>query len=360
MTTPTNGNGEDLLQQALSLWTPRLLLGGVDYADYQRAAAATEHWADWIDVWSELAAEHRATAEGFESEGAMISAAEVYRLAGACYHFAKFVWVDDETKNGIATKRAVDAIHQFLRLRDPDHRVLTAERDGVRIAANVRVPKSGKAPYPVVILVPGLDSTKEEFSTWEETFLARGLATVAVDGPGQGEVFHAGTRISARYEDVVSLVLDTLADDPRLDLERVGLAGTSLGGWYVVRAAAFEPRVRAVVSISGPSRIAFDASLSHSRASLRFYSRCTSDEEARAYFLGFDAGQFIERVTQPTLFTSGDKDRIVPVAQTISLAERAPGGHYVGYENGNHGLTNVAYEVRPRTADWLKRRLAAD
>ncbi|MFE7030778.1 alpha/beta hydrolase family protein [Streptomyces sp. NPDC057621] len=359
MTTHTSPENETLLQQAFSLWTPRLLLGGVAYADFQRAATLTESWADWIHVWSELGAEHRTTAERFEAEGATVSAGESYRLAGACYHFAKFVWVDDEAKNGVATAHAVEAIRHSLRLLDPGHRIVSAERDGVRIAANVRVPKGVDGPCPVVVLVPGLDSTKEEFTTWEETFLARGLATMSVDGPGQGEVFHAGTRLGPRYEEAVSLALDTIADDPRLDLERVGLAGTSLGGWYVARAAAFESRVRALVSISGPSRIDYDASPSHSRASLRFYSRAGSDEDTRRHLLGFDCAEFIGRVAQPALFTTGRKDRIVPWDQTVALAQGAPHGEFFGYESGNHGLTNVAYESRPRTADWLKHRLTA-
>ena len=37
-----------------------------------------------------------------------------------------------------------------------------------------------------------------------------------------------------------------------LDLGRVAAVGVSLGGYYVARSAAFEPRLRAVAGISGP------------------------------------------------------------------------------------------------------------
>ena len=50
----------------------------------------------------------------------------------------------------------------------------------------LRAPRSA-GPHPVVILVPGLDSAKEELRPTEQMFLDRGLATFAVDGPGQGE-----------------------------------------------------------------------------------------------------------------------------------------------------------------------------
>ena len=50
----------------------------------------------------------------------------------------------------------------------------------------LRLP-AGTGPHPAVLLIPGLDSTKEEFRSTEKTFLDRGLATFSVDGPGQGE-----------------------------------------------------------------------------------------------------------------------------------------------------------------------------
>ena len=55
---------------------------------------------------------------------------------------------------------------------------------GTGLPAYLRVP-AGTAPRPpVVIMVPGLDSTKEELQATAEYYLARGLATLAIDGPG--------------------------------------------------------------------------------------------------------------------------------------------------------------------------------
>ena len=47
-------------------------------------------------------------------------------------------------------------------------------------------------------------------------------------------------------------LLDALADRDDLDLDRIGALGVSLGGYYAPRAAAFEPRLKAVAGISGP------------------------------------------------------------------------------------------------------------
>ena len=54
------------------------------------------------------------------------------------------------------------------------------------MVGNLRRPPGLDRP-PLVLLIAGLDSTKEEFFAVENIFLARGLATFSLDGPGQGE-----------------------------------------------------------------------------------------------------------------------------------------------------------------------------
>ena len=80
------------------------------------------------------------------------------------------------------------------------------------LAAYLRVPPRpapGQAKAPAVIMVPGLDSTKEELQATAEFFLARGLATLAIDGPGQGEAEYE-LPIEPRYEKVATAAVDYL------------------------------------------------------------------------------------------------------------------------------------------------------
>src|SRR5690606_24627278 len=135
---------------------------------------------------------------------------------------------------------------------------------------------------PLVILIPGLDSTKEEFFNFERVFLDRGLATLSLDGPGQGEGgFEAPIRHD--YEVAVSAILDALDDRNDLDLSRVGAAGVSLGGYYAPRAAAFEPRLKAVAGVSGPRSFGqlWEALPPLTRESFTYYSESPTVEDAR-------------------------------------------------------------------------------
>src|SRR5207247_673038 len=76
------------------------------------------------------------------------------------------------------------------------------------MVGNLRRP-SPAGRYPLVLLLPGLDSTKEEFFHWENVFLTRGLATLSLDGPGQGET---GEKMPIRpdYEAAVTVALDAV------------------------------------------------------------------------------------------------------------------------------------------------------
>src|SRR5581483_2633943 len=170
---------------------------------------------------------HAAFAREAEAAGRTLTAGEAWVRAALSYHFAKFVWLVDLAARNEAEDRAIAALRKAHRLLDPSaERVRVPFEDGP-LVGNLRRPGAGRAP--LVLLLPGLDSTKEEFFRWEEVFLRRRLATFSLDGPGQGESGRA-TRIRPDYEAAVSAALDTLAwDGP------VGVAGVSLGGYYAPR-----------------------------------------------------------------------------------------------------------------------------
>ena len=85
-----------------------------------------------------------------------------------------------------AGRRSVEEMRAAHLRLDPTAERLEVPVDGGTAYANLRRPR-GAERSPYVVLVPGLDSTKEEFFYFEQGFLDRGIATVSLDGPGQGE-----------------------------------------------------------------------------------------------------------------------------------------------------------------------------
>jgi pimeloyl-ACP methyl ester carboxylesterase len=350
------------VQAAIDHWAPRIINAGVDYNDFVRTTGRIERWEDWLGVWTALAEEHLELAADAEAAGRERSAGEAYLHAAVCQHFGKFVWMLDADAHRAATERAIAAMakaHSFL---DPTAERIEAPLGGGVVAGNLRRPGSGRdgEPPPLVVLIPGLDSTKEEFFHWEAAFLVRGMATLSMDGPGQGE---AGLRLPIRhdYEVAVAAMLDALGGRDDIDLGRVGAAGVSLGGYYAPRAAAFEPRIRAVAGISGPYNFGevWDDLPPLTREAFTVKSGARDQREARANADALDLAGVLGGLEQPALFVTGGLDRIIPWRQTERAAREAPDGIFVLYEQGTHVCSNVPYRYRPLVADWMWDQLAS-
>jgi pimeloyl-ACP methyl ester carboxylesterase len=345
------------VQAAIDNWAPRMLSQGIDYNDFVRTNAKIERWEEWLGAWSENAELHLRLAKEAEEEGRLLTAGEAYVRAALSFHFAKYVWVLDGERNREATERAREAIYNAHRLLDPGAERIEAPLDGAKVIANLRRPPGAERP-PVVIMIPGLDSTKEEFFNFEDVFIRRGLATLSLDGPGQGEGgFDAPIRHD--YEAAVAAILDAIADRDDVDADRVGAAGVSLGGYYAPRAAAFEPRLRAVTGVAGPYNFGelWDDLPMLTREAFVYYSRSADEEQGRERALKLDLAGVAEKIEQPQLVITGKLDRLIPWESTKRIADESPNAELVVYEEGNHVCNNVAYRYRPLLADWLREKL---
>jgi 2,6-dihydroxypseudooxynicotine hydrolase len=345
------------VQAAVDHWAPRFVQAGVDYNDFVATTDGVEDWIDWLDAWVANGDMHAAMAEEAALLGRRLTAGEGWARATVAYHFAKFVWVVDPDRSREAADMAVAAMartHEFL---DPTAERLEVPLDGGRVVGNLRRPEGEERP-PLVLLVPGLDSTKEEFLKLEDVFLDRGMATLSMDGPGQGESGY-DLPIRADYDVAVTAVLDAISGRTDVDLDRVGLFGVSMGGYYAPRVLAFEPRVKAGVGLSGPYKFSdiWDDVPPQTRETFVAKSFSKDDDEGRAKASELDLAGVAERIEQPYLAITGRLDRLIPWEHTERGAREAPGGIFVLHDDGNHGCANVPYKTRPLAADWLREQL---
>ncbi|HET7637423.1 MAG TPA: alpha/beta hydrolase, partial [Ktedonobacteraceae bacterium] len=241
---------DESVQSAIDNWAPRFVANGVDINDFQRVTNSIERWDDWCQKWSECGAMHEQMGEQAEAQSHYISAAHHYLHAAISYHFGKYLFVHKPLELRAAHEHVVRDYARALPFFDfPGERVAIPYEGGATMYGILRKPwHTPKAP--VVILVPGLDSVKEELHTYGDDFLKRGLAVLAIDGPGQGEMeFEYPLRHD--YEVPVRYAIDYLESRSDVDAHRVGLMGVSFGGQFAVRAAAFEDRIKAAIENCG-------------------------------------------------------------------------------------------------------------
>ena len=345
---------------ALSHWAGRMVANGMPFSDLEAIRGSVTQWADWCEALSARARVHEELGDAAHAEGNVRSAGEHWTRAAACYHFAKFLFFDDPDAACTAARRAVECRTQALRYLDPPGERIGVPFLGTVLPGNLRVPR-GDGPWPLVVMIMGLDSAKEEMHFHEQDFLARGMATFAFDGPGQGEV-EQRLPIRPDYEVPVATVLDALARDSRIDSERMALWGVSLGGYYAPRAAAHEPRVRACVSLSGPFDLgeAWAELPDLTREAFRIRSHSADADEAQTRAAALTLADVAPDITCPLLVISGGRDRLFGIDHAQRLVTETSGPvEHLHVEAGSHVVNNLPHRYRPQTADWLARQLQA-
>ncbi|MFQ5611086.1 MAG: alpha/beta hydrolase family protein [Anaerolineae bacterium] len=345
------------VQAAIDNWAPRFTSQGVDYNDFTRTTRAIERWEEWLDAWCATGDVHADLARQAEANGRALSAGQAWVRAALCYHFAKFVWRVDPAKYRAAANKAVRSLYAAHRHLDPTAERLEIPFEGATMVANLRRPAGHDRP-PLAVLLPGLDSTKEEFFNWENVYLERGLATLSLEGPGQGETGYQ-THIRPDYEAAVSTALDALEGRADLDLARIGVVGVSMGGYYAPRAAAFEPRLKAAVAIGGPYNFGecWDRLPPITRETFVHHAGAADEGQARQRALRLSLEGVADRIAPPLLVVFGKLDRLIPWEQAERLAAEAPKAELVMYPDGNHVCNNIPYKYRPLVADWLREKL---
>jgi dipeptidyl aminopeptidase/acylaminoacyl peptidase len=345
------------VQLAVSHWKPRFVANGIDVNDFERVQAATLEWADWAPNWKAVGDTHRALAEDAAADGHVVSATEAFQRAAWCYHLGKFLWFEDVALHLEMSALVRATYARALPHLDPPGERLEIPFEGTTLPGNLRRPRDVVRP-PVVLLVPGLDSVKEELFAMEQDFLRRGMATFTIDGPGQGE---SAPRFAIRadWSSVVRPVIDALEARPDVDAGRVGLMGISMGGIYGPLAAAGEKRIRALVALAGPYDLSecWPALNELTRAGYVFYTKSRDEAEAFERSKTLALHGVLEHVGQPMLVIHGARDRLFPPAQAERIVREAPDATLLMFPDGNHVCNNITYKYRPAMADWMSERL---
>lgn len=350
---------DELVQSAIDNWAPRFISNGVDANDFQRVTNSIEHWDDWCQKWSECGAMHQQMAQKAEVEEHYVSAAYHYFHAAISYHFGKYLFVRKPHELRVAHDHVVRAYQRGLPYFDfPGEHVAIAYEGGATMHGILRKPWHTPKP-PVVILVPGLDSVKEELHLYGDDFLRRGMAVLAIDGPGQGEMeFDHAMRFD--YEVPIKYVIDYLESRPDVDASRTGLMGVSLGGYYVVRATALDQRVKATIENCGPYNPFenFEERPLISRETYIHRLKTPTVEDAMNKLKLFNLQGVAEKIDRPLLVIQGRHDRLVPAEQGERIAaESGSKAELWMFEDGNHVCNNIPYKHRPQQADWMRHHL---
>jgi uncharacterized protein len=164
---------------------------------------------------------------------------------------------------------------------------VTIDSDGLTLAGDLRLP-DGEGPHPGLVFTGPLSGVKEQVvGRYATELAARGFATLAFDHRTFGR--SAGTprqdeSVGGKLTDLRDAV-SFLATHPDVDAGRIGAVGVCLGGGYALRAAAGDPRIRAVATVAGcfnePAAFRDGMGVDGYRATLRRFAEQLTEDARR-------------------------------------------------------------------------------
>ena len=242
--------------------------GGADVAEVLEAAGEIKNGdpVRWQTAWATQARRAESLAEEASRSGDIRSARQAYLRASNYTRASGYMLVGDgPDRPDPALLHVVEKVSKLFRkavaLFDyPVHFLDIPYGDGPPLPATLYLPPPPRrlpGKIPILINNGGADALQEELYYLHPSLGPDlGYAVLTFEGPGQGVILRKHNRkMRPDWEFVIKHVIDGLdsyaASHPELelDLERVAIAGASLGGYFALRAATGEPRLKACVAL---------------------------------------------------------------------------------------------------------------
>ena len=196
------------------------------------------------------------------------------------------------------------------------------------LPATIWYPAQFDGPYPLIVYSHGFGSSRGETEYLLRQLASYGYVVVAADfpltsgsapgGPNINDVSQQPADVSFLIDTVLALAGNEKPYSGEIDADRIGIMGLSLGGFSTSLTAYHprlrEPRVKAAISIAGPS-----ANLTE-----KFYTQ--------------------NELELPFLMIAGTADRLIDFASNAAvIPQRVPDGGLLSIDEGNHiGFVGMA------------------
>ncbi|MBI2960432.1 MAG: alpha/beta hydrolase [Betaproteobacteria bacterium] len=340
------------------------ILGYDAYPDVMSIRARVKKYADISREFERVASRREAVARKAEGEGHPMTARENYFAASIFYGIATWPYHEDDNEENIAyhAKKAECYDKYIAYAPHPIERV-EIPFESRSLPAILHLPREAQRPLPSVLAIRGMDALKEySVPVYGDRFLERGIAVLALDGPGQGECLLRGIRCSAdNYARAGGAAMDYLERRPEIDASRIALSGRSMGSFWGAQVAAHDHRIKAasvqaVCHEPGMNNLFNTASPTFKARYIwmaSFENEDEFDEFARTLTLEGVGG----RIKCPFQIVAGEDDELSPIKHSYDLYDEitAP-KQIVVYRGERHSLSG-ALGWQTLVADWIKDRL---
>ncbi len=320
----------------------------------------------WRAVWEDLAAPHLAAVDRAVARGDRAQAIQESRTALALIGMAyggDGYYIHTPMRENIKARPITERLYTGLREMSGEQveRLSVTHPHGETVGL-LHFPPSytAGARVPALLAIHPLAWDKDAFDHSLRLFREAGYATFAIELPAHGEMFD-GPRLQPDDEGAGAAALEVLAAHPKIDSDRLGVIGGSLGAFFALRTAAISPRAKACLAFASPFDIGFnlDQAVPGIQSDMGWVLGAPTLAETCRRAKPFHLRGAVEKIRCPVILVHGTQDHICDFSATYEIARRVTAPLVV------HPLLGVDHDAAnpstPRIAgpglEWLKKNL---
>jgi dienelactone hydrolase len=317
----------------------------------------------WHKEWTEVAIKNEELASAFEQDNRKQTAHEFYLRAADFYRRAVVYMAEGDPRMLPTYKKLEENFNKAWSTATPPFERVEISYEGHKLPAHFW-PGRGKpgSKLPVVYNYGGADGILlrgEDGGAGQ--YVRRGMSFIDVDGPGHGGTLrYQNLYAPPDSERVAKAVINYLVTRADVDPERIGLHGSSMGGYSGPRCATIEKRIKAVAVWSGAYDLVDDIFDNYPpiQERLRWLIGAKDLKDAREKIKEFTLIGRADKIECPLLVGYSIDDRVMDPRGALKLYENAVNSPDRSMVDGvGHGQKK--FERRTYIADWFMKQLKA-
>jgi len=341
-------------------------------ADFAAIRQRVKKMADIGPAFEATARRREQRARLAEEADEMVTARDNYFMAAVHWGASQWTFDENNEQNIFLNQKKRACYANYARLAD--HRVepVWIPFKDTALPAWYHLPPDyvDGQKVPAVVSIPGMDSFKEcGVALYGDRWLNRGIAVLAVDGPGQYESPLLGIRVSMEnWIAAAPALYNWLAKRPEIDGDKIGVVGASFGSFFGTIVVANEPRFRAAAvsatCLEPGCHTIFEEASPTFKKRFMWMAGYTDEAKFDQFVKTLTWEGHVERIKCPYLCLAGEAEELSPLSHTEKLfAQLKAPKRLVVYQDARHGISGVpstALGPSPPVliADWMMARLA--